>query len=172
MSEEKKLAIESEIQEALQINTDDIITELKEQPSLYYYYACGWALATRKRRLQKMKLNETEAKLGNEFKQLLKDDDPKVRVTERMLDDYLSENPTYQEAVNALIQSEYMESILEVAKDAFKERYGALIELSKSQKDEAIYGSEFAIMKTEMERRDEKVKRKRGRSKLETAKTE
>lgn len=33
---EKK--VEEEIQEALAINTDDLVTELKEQPAIYFYW--------------------------------------------------------------------------------------------------------------------------------------
>jgi hypothetical protein len=160
---EEKTTIENEIREALEINSDDIITELTEQPSQYYYYGCGWAMAARKRRLLKMKLKETEAELGNEFKQKVYREDPKLRVTERMLDDQLSQDSRYQEAFKNLIQAEYTESVFEVAKDAFKERYGALVELSKNNKEEKFYGNEIKIMKDEMERRDEKVTKRNKR---------
>ncbi len=164
MTDESKLQVENEIKGALEINSDELDIELQEQPSLYYYYACGWAVSSKRRRMLKMKLKETEAELGNEFKHILKADDPKARVTERMLDDYLSQHPKYREALVNLIQAEYMESVFEVAKDAFKERYGALIELSKSRGEEKIYGNEMKILRDEMERRDEKVKRRSKRT--------
>ena len=90
MPNEKKKA-EEEIQDALTINTDTIVEELKEQPSLYFYWSCMWALAARKRRMQKIQLKEVEARLGRGFKEILRADDPKIRVSERMLDDYLAE---------------------------------------------------------------------------------
>lgn len=162
MPEENRL--ENEIKNALDISQDDLTLELIDQPSLYYYYACGWALASRKRRMVRMKLKETEAELGKELKHILRADDPKVRVTERMLDDYMAQHPKYKEALENLIQAEYTESVFEVAKDAFKERYGALIELSKSHGEERIYGNEINILKNEMERRDDKVRKRSKRT--------
>lgn len=163
---EKK--VEEEIQEALSINTEDLVTELKEQPSTMFYWGCSWALAARKRRLEKMKLKEVEARLGNEYKIILKREDPKVRVSERMLDDYLAGEPIYQEALKAYLQSEYVESMLEVAKDSFKQRGQMLIELSRSHGDEKYYGNIYGAMKEEMEIRDEKVKQRRNKRKQET----
>ncbi len=163
MPEEDKKATETEFQEALTINTDNIVEELKEQPSTYFYYSCMWALASRKRRVQRTKLKEIEARLGRSFKLDLKTEDAKVRVSERMLDDYLAEQEEYKAALKEYIQSEYVESMLEVAKDAFKQRGIMLTELSRSHSDDKIYGNEYKVMKEELERRDEKVKRKRSK---------
>jgi len=162
MPEEKK-KVEQEIQEALTINTDDLVEELKEQPSVYFYWACMWALATRKRRMQKIQLKEVEAKLGRRFKEALRAEDPKIRVSERMLDDYLAEQPEYQEALNIYTQGEYTESMLEVARDAFKQRGIMLNELSRSHSDDRVYGKEYEVMKEELERRDEKKRTKRSK---------
>jgi len=162
MPEDKK-KVEEEIQEALTINTEDLATELKEQPAIYFYWSCSWALAARKRRNQKMKLKEAEAKLGRAFKELLRADDPKVRVSERMLDDYLAERPEYQEVLKEFTQSEYIESMLEVARDAFKQRGQMLIELSRSHSEDRIYANEYKIMEGELDRRDEKTRRKRSK---------
>jgi len=161
MSEER--STEQEIRDALSINEDDIANDLIDQPALYYYYACGWAIAAKQRRLSKIRLKEIEAELGREYKELVRSEDSKARVTERMLDDYLAEHPIYKESLTNLIQAEYKEAIFEVAKDAFKERYGVLIELSKSRGEEKFYANELSVMKKEMERRDKKVQGKRSK---------
>ncbi len=160
MSEKK---VEEEIQEALSINTDNLVEELKEQPSIYFFWSASWALAARKRRLEKMRLKEVEAKLGREYKDVLRAEDPKVRVSERMLDDYLAEKPEYQEAVKLFTQSEYIESMLEVAKDGFKQRSQMLNELSRSHSEDRVYGNEYQVMEAELVRRDEKKLRKRAK---------
>jgi hypothetical protein len=162
MTEETRTA-EKEIQEALTINTDDLAGELKEQPSIYFYWATMWALAARKRRIQKMVLKEVEAKLGRRFKEALRAEDPKVRVSERMLDDYLAEQPEYKETLQLYTQSEYTESMLEMARDSFKQRGIMLTELSRSHSDDKVYGDGFRAMKEEIERRDEKKLRKRSK---------
>lgn len=163
---EKK--VEEEIQEALSINTEDLVTELKEQPSLFFYWACMWSMAARKRRLEKMKLKEVEAKLGREYKEILRAEDPKVRVSERMLDDYLAEKAEYKEALHQYAQNEYTETMLEVAKDGFKQRAQMLNELSRSHSEDRVYGNEFKVMEAELVRRDEKTIQRRNKRKQET----
>jgi len=165
---EEKLKVEEEIQKALEINVDSIAEELQEQSATYFYYSCSWAMASRKRRHQKLALETTRARLGQEFKEKMRQEDAKVRITERMLDDYLSEKPEYQQALKDYFQAEYVESMLEVAKDAFRQRAQMLNELSRSHSDEKFYGSEFKVMKAEMEQRDEKVQKKRAKKKNTT----
>lgn len=104
-----------------------------------------------------------EAKLGRAYKDILRADDPKVRVSERMLDDYLAEMPEYQEAVKEFTQSEYIETMLEIARDSFKQRAQMLNELSRSHSEDRVYGNEFKIMEGELTRRDAKKLGKRAR---------
>lgn len=163
MAENEKVTVEDEIREALLINDDDLIKELKEQPSLYFYYSALWSRAAKKRRTQKMQLKEVEARLGKVLRERVRADDIKAKVSERMLDDYLAEQEEYKQILRDYTQAEYVESLLEVAKDAFKQRGQLLVELSRSNRDEKVYGNEMNIMKAEMERRDEKVKAKRSK---------
>lgn len=161
ITEERGKSQEEHIKDALKINESEIRAELIDQPSQYFYYSCGWALATRKRRLEKLALKETEAKLGRQFKELVRTEDPKARVTERMLDDWLAENEEYKRALQSLISAEYVSEMLEVAKDAFKQRSQVLIELARSDKEEKYWGDQTVLLEKEMMRRDEKIKRTR-----------
>jgi hypothetical protein len=171
MPEETKKKVEMEIQEALAVNTDDLAGELKEQPSTFFYWSCMWALAARKRRHQKIALKEVEAKLGRRFKESLRAEDPKIRVSERMLDDYLAEQSEYQEVLQAYTQAEYTESMLEVAKDSFKQRGQMLIELSRTHGDDRYQESAYRAMAGELEKKDEKKLRKRTKRTEEDAVT-
>jgi hypothetical protein len=93
---------------------------------------------------------------------------PGVRVTEKMIEDFMYGHPVYKQQSDELIKTEYAEDMLSVAKDAMKERYGALTELMRNQKDEQIMDTVAAteVMRDELaaqgEAREEK-KTKRGK---------
>lgn len=162
MTEEiKELKVENEIQKELEIDEKDISSELGRQPSKFFYWATTWALASRKSRKIRLKRREVEARLSKEYRLVMKEDDPKLRVTEKILDDYLAEHSEYKVACEEEIQAEYMADMLGVAKEAFKVRSQALVELSRSSIEEKFYGNEVKAFATEIEVRDAHRKKRK-----------
>lgn len=163
MSEEvkEKKKAEDQIQEGLTIDDTKLTEELKGQPGLFFYYAAMSARASRARRKEKLRAKEAEAGLVKEFRQKMNKEQLGTRVTEKMVDEYLSEHPDYIAMNSRLIDLEYMEDMLTLARDAFKERHQVLIELSRTMSDEKVYGNEIAVMREEFEKRIPTTRAKR-----------
>lgn len=170
---EGKKTVEETIQDDLEINDEKIVEELKNQPGLFFYYATMSARASRARRKAKLKAKESEAALVKDFRQRMNQEQPGVRVTERMIDEYLSAHPDYIAMNTRLIDLEYTEDMLTLARDAFKERHQALMEISRAISDERIYGNEIEHMRNQFEKREVKqaLEKRRGRRKSETTET-
>jgi len=168
MAKEEEKTTEQQIQEDLGINQDDLAKELLDQPSRFFFWSVTWARAARARRRQRLATRELEARLTKEFRELMANTQPGVRVTEKMIEDFMYGHPVYKQQSDELIKTEYAEDMLSVAKDAMKERYGALTELMRNQKDEQIMDTVAAteVMRDELaaqgEAREEK-KTKRGK---------
>jgi hypothetical protein len=77
-----------------------------------------------------------------------------------MINEYLSEHPDYRTAKEEEIQAEYMSDMLNVAKDAFRQRGISLLELVKAQREDQFSLNEFKTFKTELEQREEKKHKK------------
>jgi hypothetical protein len=167
MTEEKKSKIEEDISGDLAINEGDLRNEMNAQPSKYFYYGSLWARASRMRRNQRLKLREVEASLCNNFRKEMAEGSPGTRVTEAMLNNFLYNHPTFLEHEQAAIQSEYMEEILAVAKEAFRERHQTLLELYKKAEEERLYGDSYDNMRKEFEAVEEKKIRRTRRNKSE-----
>lgn len=168
-------AIELEIKEALEIDETDILNELRRHSAKYFYYGVLWARAAKQRRRLRLKLKELEARLANELRRQVTEGDPKARVTEAMKNDYLFNHPDYLAAEAEMIQGEYMEEVLDVARDGMKQRGMALNELSRQHRAEDVYGDEFKAMKTEYQERVDEIPKKRHRrtkAEMEAAKAE
>jgi len=156
----EKMEIATEIQDELEIDSTDLNAELVRQSSKYFYWGTCWALAAQKARLKALKTKGVEAKLSKEFRKLMTSEDPKTRVTEKMINEHLSEHPEYLEACNDEIEAEYMADMLAVGKDAFKQRGISLLELVKAQREDQFSANEFKTFKTELEERDTRKSRK------------
>jgi len=152
----EKMEVETEIQGELEIDSTDLSAELTRSPSKYFYWGTCFSLAAQKARMQKLRTEETEARLSKEYRKLMADEDPKTRVTEKMINEYLSEHPDYRAAKEEEIQAEYMSDMLNVAKDAFRQRGISLLELVKAQREDQFSLNEFKTFKTELEQREEK----------------
>jgi hypothetical protein len=143
--EKEEKTTEQSIQDDLEINVDDLAKELLDQPSRFFYWSVTWARAARARRRQRLATRELEARLTKEFRELMANTQPGVRVTEKMIEDFLYGHPVYKQQSDEQIKTEYAEDMLSVAKDALKERYGALTELIRNQKEEAIMDTAGAV---------------------------
>jgi len=156
---------EQQIQADLEINENEIGKELLEQPSKFFYWAVMWARAERARRRQRLATRELEARLTKEFRELMANTQPGVRVTEKMIEDFMYGHPVFKQQSDELIKTEYASDMLSVAKDAMKERYGALSELARTQKDEAIIDTAGAVevLRDELTRQTEVKEEKKSR---------
>ena len=163
MAEEiKSKTMEGEISAALNIDETKLSEELIRQPSLFFYWSTGWALAAKKRRIIKLQVRETEAALTREFRERMIIENSGLRVTEKMISDYLAEHPKYKEAAIEQIKAEYIEDMLSAGKDAFKQRGQVLLELSRNSGD--LAANEFSTIKAlreELEAREETKPKKR-----------
>ena len=178
MTEEtKSKGLEEEISKALNIDDTKLGEELVRQPSLFFYYSTGWALAAKKRRMIKLQVREVEASLTKEFRERMLAENTGLRVTEKMISDYLAEHSSYKEAAVEQIKAEYIEDMLGAGKDAFKQRGQILLELSRNNNDLAI--NEFSTIKAlreELEAREDtktiKRRTRRTRAEMERDKAE
>jgi hypothetical protein len=155
--------IEGDLKKELEINDADIATELREQSTKFFFYGTLWARALRAERQQKLIVESLEASLSKEFRELMLRTEPGTRVTEKMLKEYISGAPLYQEAQQKLINAGYSADLFNVAKTAFESRGRMLLELSRQTGENKFYDREFLNMKDEFERREEK--KAKGRSK-------
>jgi len=164
MTDEKRTS-EGQISDALQIDETKLEDELLRQPSLFFYWSMAWALSARKRRMQKLATRQIEAELTKGFRMEMAAENPGLRVTEKMINDYLAEHPAYHEAQKELIKAEYMEDMLNVAKDAFKEKFNVLLELYRNQSDVQV--NEFTTVKAFKDEIKEREKTRKRRTKRE-----
>lgn len=167
MPEEQKKSIDVEVQEELEIDDTKLNEEMIRQPSKFYYWAANWARAARSKRKQRIKVRETESTLSADFRKKMTGDSPGTRVTEKMIEDYLYAHPTYKEELINLVDKEHAEDVFSNVKDAFKERHQVLLELSRTAKDEQLYGDELKAMKQEFDAREAKKIGKRGRKQVQ-----
>lgn len=156
MTEERK--VEKEIQEELTIDETKLAEELQRQPSRFFYWAVSWALALRKSRLGKLKLERLEAQVSAAYRKDMVTTGMKPReVTIKMVDDYCTEHPDVKSARESVVEDEYLTDMLEIAKVAFRQRADALRELYKNNSEQE-YLTEHG-----MEAMNAEVDRKRGR---------
>lgn len=154
---EEKDRIETKIQEDLAIDETKLDEELQRQSARFFYYATLWSRATRKARIAKIKLDETEAGICRQYREEMAVNDPKTRVTEKMLDDFCAEHPVMKAAKEEWIEAEYLQDVLGVAKDAFWQRNQALVNLYKNKSEESFYANGgLEAMQEEVERRRER----------------
>jgi hypothetical protein len=157
MEDEGRRPLENKIGQELEIDETKLEAEIAQQPSKFHFYGSLWARASRRVRKEKLRVRALEASLCKAYREKMLVDDPKLRLTERVLDDYLSENTEWKEAKEKLIEFEYVESMLELAKDGFKQRHQALIELHKTRGEEKFYGNVFDNMRKEFEETQEQT---------------
>jgi len=150
--------IELEIKEALEIDEADILAELRRHSSKYFYYGVLWARASKQKRRFRLKTRELESRLTNSLRS-----GTEARITAEMKSEYLNSHPEFLEAEQELIQAEYMEEVLDVARDAMKQRGIALNELARQNRAEEMYGNEFSAMKREYKEQIDEIPKKRNR---------
>jgi len=160
MSEGTDLALE--IKEAIEIDPTDIVEELRRHSSKYFYYGTLWARAARHQRKLHVRVKALEADLMKAARA----ENPKISAEMKV--EYLNGNPDYQTALQDEIQAVYMEEVLNVARDAMRQRGTALQELARQTRTEEWYGDEYKRMKEEFDERvKESPKRKRAKREVD-----
>jgi hypothetical protein len=152
--------IEDKIREDLTIDETNLGTDLKQQASKFFYWATMRAKAAAKSRQSRTYLDAMKAEVGKKFKDTMAGDDPKVRVTERMLDDYLDTHDQIKAAREALINAQYGEEMLDTAVEAMRQKHYALIELIRSREAERMLTNEYDKMKRDFEEQELKKRQK------------
>jgi len=158
---ELKYTTEEKLKDELAINDADLNIELKEQSTRFFYWGTLWAKALRAERQQKLLVEQIEAELSKDFRQKMLETDPALRITEKMLREFINGHPKYQEEQKVLIDKGYYADILSVAKTAFESRGRMLLEMSRQIGENKFYEREFINMKAEFERREEAGAKKR-----------
>lgn len=167
MDEIIKKDIEGDLKKELEINDADITTELKEQSTRFFYYGTLWARALRRERQQKLLVESLESEISKEFRDLMLQTDPTTRITEKMLREYTTGHPKYQEAQKNLISAGYSADLFNVAKTAFESRGRMLLELSRQSGESKFLDNEYSNMRKEFELKEEKKTKSRKPKKME-----
>ena len=156
--EETKKKVEDQIREELEINETKLAEELQNQPSRFFYWAVSWALAQRKSRMSKLRLEKLEAQKSAAYRKEMVANGVKPRdVTIKMVDEFCTEDAEIQAARDTTVQDEYLTDMLEVAKVAFRQRADALRELYKQNVEQEYFQTHG------MDTMTEEIDRKRGR---------
>jgi len=148
--------LEEQIRKELDIDDTNIDGEVKRQAGKFFYWGTLLAHAAQRTRATKSHVDAIKADEAKKYKEQLAKEDPKIRVTERMLDDFLDTNPVVTAVKDSLIAAQYKEQMLDVAVDAFRQRHYALIELSKGRESERMMQNEYNLMKKDYEAREAK----------------
>lgn len=156
---------EGEIREALFIHDEDLDKELKEQSTKQYYYGAMWARAMKAERAQRLTVDTLDAELCKEFRIQMATDNPKERITEKMLKEYIMGHPKYKDEQLKLIQLGMVADMFNVAKGAFESRGRMLLELSKRTAENKFYEGQYRAMRSEFERSEEEKATKKAKKK-------
>ena len=137
----------SKLSEDIEIDSTDLHGELARQPSRYFYWGSTWARAEAFAKKMRVALKETEARIANNFRAMMAKENPTVRVTDSIVQGYLRTHDEVHAAEEAVRRAEYTADLLEVAREAFKQRHHSLQKLVMQKEESDIYGNEFQQVK-------------------------
>ena len=135
-------ALEKRILKELEINESKLNGELKNEPLKFFYWGHLWAKAFRAKSGAKLRLDMIQAKLSNEYRQRMREINPRERPLVTMVESYVGEQAEYNSARSDLIHAEYAENVFAVAKEAFQQRHSILVEVSKGGMGDYPSGSD------------------------------
>lgn len=153
------MKITDELLREVDINEDDLDLEIQRQPAKFCFWGARFARAIRRHAREKLALHELRAQVGKTYRNRMAQESPQTRVTNDMVDTFVTLTPEYQEQTKAVAEAEYQENLLSAAKEAFRQRSQMLLQLARMKMDEMIQ-SDYSINKRELEgRKDEFEKR-------------
>lgn len=165
MPDEIKRSVELDVQNGLIIHDEDLGKELQEQATKQFYWGAMWARSMRAERTQRLTVETLEAELCKEFRIKMFKENPKERITEKMLKEYIAGHPSYQEEQSKLIQLGMVADMFNVAKGAFESRGRMILELSKRTAENKFYEGQYRAMREEFDRKQEDDARKKSNKK-------
>jgi hypothetical protein len=127
----------------IEIDDTDLGGEMARQPSRYFYWGSAWSRATAFAKKMKVALKETEARLANAFRVEMTQQKPGTRVTDSLIQDYLHTHEEWKVAEEAVRRAEYNADLLDVAREALKQRHHSLQSLFKQNDESRLYGTEY-----------------------------
>lgn len=149
-----------QINEDLAINDDDLEREFQRQASKFAYYGALYARASKKHAREKLKLKELEATLSRDYRNFMKENEPKTRITESMVTTFMVTTDDWKEQSGKVIQAAHEEDLLGVAKEGFRQRAQMLIQLAKLKTDE-LWQTDLTAFTNEMKGRAQDYKRRK-----------
>lgn len=129
----------SKIQHDVAIDETRLSNELKEQSSKFAYWAASSAIKTQEYLAKKREASEIEAQVSRDVEKRLhkqKSMDPKTRITDKVIKDYVLLDPDYQDIQREMIDLGLESDILAGAKEAFRIRAQALLEMCRTERAE------------------------------------
>lgn len=136
-----------EVSRQLEINLDNIGEELSRQPSRYAYWGAMAAHASKKLARQKLNLAEVKAKLARDYRIAMADNEPNVRVTESMVDAFVTVTDEFKDQIQKVIYAQHEDDLLSVAKEALRQRAQMLLELGRQRREEMYEEGGLTIYK-------------------------
>lgn len=143
-----------EIMAELEINEDAMNRELIRQPSKFAYWGALCARASKKLAKQKLELAELKARLGRDYRLMMKEKEPNTRVTESMVDTFVITTEDFQKQANTVIYAQHEDDILTIAKESFRQRANMILQLARMRAEE-MYETDMTIFKKEAKGRYE-----------------
>ena len=153
-----------EIMAELEINEGRMSQEVTRQPSKFAYWGSLASRASKKLSKQKLALSVLKAQLGRDYRLMMKDREPNTRITEAMVDTFVITTEDFLNQANTVIYAQHEDDMLNVAKEAFRQRANMLLQLAKMQMEE-MYETDMKIFKKETEGRYEDRKSNKGSAK-------
>jgi len=121
------------------VNDTQLSRELKEQAPKFSYWGEAHAIKLHEFQVQKKELGELEAEIGTLAEATLRDlkaKDAKLRITDKVIRDNVVTNDQYKEEHQKLLDLGLEESILSVAKEAFRQRAQLILEMARQERYE------------------------------------
>lgn len=129
----------TKIQADVKIDDTRLSNELKEQSSKFAYWSAGSAIKMQEYQSKKREIVEKEARLSRDMERKLnieKQNDPKIRITDKVIKDCVNLDPVYKSLQEEAIQLGLEYDILNGAKEAFRQRAQMLLEMCRTERAE------------------------------------
>lgn len=129
---------ENKLREDLNYSQETLHEDMIKQASLFYYYGALLALASRNVESAKAQLELTEARVDHELREGSVGDATlsKIKITEAMALRAINRHNDVTAARQTLIDCKYMEGLLKVVVEAFRNRKDMLIQMGMLTREE------------------------------------
>jgi DNA-directed RNA polymerase subunit H (RpoH/RPB5) len=132
-------ALQRKIYQDLKIDDTRLSNELKDQASKFAYWAAAHSIKLNEYQVKKQEVEEREAALSRIIEYNLKESkeqDPKIRITDSVIKSEVKTNDEYSGLKRELLELALEEGLLASAKEAFRQRGQALLEMCRNERNE------------------------------------